>query len=327
MKINRSIRPLVAVIGAIALLSPFYFNPSTVKNDPNHRLAGDRRVLEVDDSDSLVSTTLSVVANPNSPPISTADHQKLTAMLFSARELMGKANQFIHTDAEKAKEFVALATAKFREAKEHLARQRSMEEAKSNLRKTPESEEEETGEEIDEKRSEMDVKDVNMDVSRQMYETYVTFPECEHRLFADCLRIINDDLKKLELGSIEFVVHEKRNANQEGYNKVVIITNPEADQVDGRLHDGIVSYPFMWDDYLEGPHLLSVDGKWNCQGITPEECCQAVKESAPNPDSKGNNIECHIFVPFGGVGNPKRSDRVFINLSPDGRVHEAPKIQ
>ena len=33
-----------------------------------------------------------------------------------------------------------------------------------------------------------------------------------------------------------------------------------------------------------------------------------------------------ISVPYGGVGNPKRSDRVLVNLSPDGRVHEAPIV-
>jgi len=34
-----------------------------------------------------------------------------------------------------------------------------------------------------------------------------------------------------------------------------------------------------------------------------------------------------MFVPYGGIGNPRRSDRVFITLSPDGRVHEPPIIQ
>ena len=48
---------------------------------------------------------------------------------------------------------------------------------------------------------------------------------------------------------------------------------------------------------------------------------------APNIDKKGNYVECHIFVPFGGIGNPKRNDRVFVVVSPDGRVHEAPIIQ
>lgn len=46
----------------------------------------------------------------------------------------------------------------------------------------------------------------------------------------------------------------------------------------------------------------------------------------PNKDAHGKYIECHIFVPFGGVGFPRRDDRVIINLSPDGRVQEAPII-
>ena len=48
---------------------------------------------------------------------------------------------------------------------------------------------------------------------------------------------------------------------------------------------------------------------------------------APNQDDKGNYLECHMFIPYGGIGKPRRSDRVFIKLSPDGRVHEAPVIQ
>jgi hypothetical protein len=107
---------------------------------------------------------------------------------------------------------------------------------------------------------------------------------------------------------------------------VVIVTNQEATLVVGRVGDGIVSYPFTWDDSTLGTRMLGVDGKWNCQGMSPQDCCDQIKQSVPNADTKGNYIECHVFVPFGGVGNAKRNDRVFINLSPDGRVHEAPMI-
>ncbi len=48
---------------------------------------------------------------------------------------------------------------------------------------------------------------------------------------------------------------------------------------------------------------------------------------APSIDKRGNYVECHIFVPFGGVGKPMRNDRVFVVVSPDGRVHEPPIIQ
>ena len=39
------------------------------------------------------------------------------------------------------------------------------------------------------------------------------------------------------------VIHEKRNADQGGYNKVVIVTDLTASLVKGRLSDGQVSYP------------------------------------------------------------------------------------
>jgi len=80
-------------------------------------------------------------------------------------------------------------------------------------------------------------------------------------------------------------------------------------------------------DPNSGGRVLGVDGKWNCYDLAPETCCENIKTSVPSKDAQGNNIECHIFVPFGGVGNPRRNDRVFIKLSPDGRVHEAPIIQ
>ena len=154
----------------------------------------------------------------------------------------------------------------------------------------------------------------------------VTFPECEHTTFDDCLAIINSQIASLGLSTIEVVVHEKRNADQEGYNKVVLIMNELADRVLGQASDGIVTYPFQWDDKFLGKRTLGVDGQWNCQFMSAEECCEQIKSSVPNPDKKGNYIECHIFVPYGGMGNPRRSDRVFITVSEDGYVHEPPMI-
>ena len=125
--------------------------------------------------------------------------------------------------------------------------------------------------------------------------------------------------------SAEIVLHEKRNSDQDGYNKVVIVTNLAATQVKGRGNDGIVNYPFLWNDAVTNfPHMLGMDGKWDCHGMTPEDCCAKIKADAPNVDTKGNYIMCHIFVPYGGVGNAKRDERLFVNLSPDGRVHEPP---
>ena len=91
--------------------------------------------------------------------------------------------------------------------------------------------------------------------------------------------------------------------------------------------DGIVKYPYLWNDSVSGQRVLGDAGTWNCVGDSPEDCCEKIKQSTPNPDEKGNYVECHMFIPYGGIGKPRRSDRVFINLSPDGRVHEPPIIQ
>ena len=188
----------------------------------------------------------------------------------------------------------------------------------------------------------------------------ISFPECIEKLLQECLNAINRQVAALGLATLEIIVHEKRNLSQPGYNKVVIITNDLADRVKGRAGDGMVTYPFLWDDLATGLKSLGVDGKWNCVDITPEACCEDIKQSmysiyptslivlylsipiiclidtfllpsalagAPTIDTRGNYVECHIFVPFGGIGNPKRNDRVFVVVSPDGRVHEAPIIQ
>jgi hypothetical protein len=188
----------------------------------------------------------------------------------------------------------------------------------------------------------------------------ISFPECVEKLLQDCLNAINSQVAALGLATLEIIVREKRNLNQLGYNKVVIITNELADRVKGRAGDGMVTYPFLWDDSVTGLKSLGVDGKWNCVDITPEACCEDIKESmysiyptslidlylsipimclidtfllssalagAPTIDKRGNYVECHIFVPFGGIGKPKRNDRVFVVVSPDGRVHEAPIVQ
>ena len=170
-----------------------------------------------------------------------------------------------------------------------------------------------------------------LDVSRQVYETLITFPECVEQLLETCLSIINSEIGNLGLSTIETVIHPKRNENQEGYNKVVIITNMLADLVMGKDGNGYVEYPFLWNEKAAEnapvtPKRLGVEGKWACAGMSPDDCCQSIKDTAKNPDAKGKYIECHIFVPFGGVGNPRRSDRVIVNLSGDGRVHEPPVI-
>lgn len=122
--------------------------------------------------------------------------------------------------------------------------------------------------------------DTNISEKLPYYSTQmITFPECLGKLFKDCLDEINEQIAAIGLSTIEVVVHEKRNANQEGYNKVVLITNELADRIKGRTGDGIVTYPFLWNDSVSGPRMLGVDGKWNCHDITPEKCCDDIKAS------------------------------------------------
>lgn len=44
---------------------------------------------------------------------------------------------------------------------------------------------------------------------------FISFPECIGHLFEDCLDLINADLTNLGMSTVEIVVHEKRNINQD----------------------------------------------------------------------------------------------------------------
>lgn len=125
----------------------------------------------------------------------------------------------------------------------------------------------------------------------------VTFPECVEKFLQDCLNAINSQVAALGLATLEIIVREKRNLNQPGYNKVVIITNELADRVKGRAGDGYVNYPFLWDDVERGLRSLGVDGKWNCVDITPEACCEDIKKSMYSifPTSL---IVLHLSIPM-----------------------------
>mmetsp|Transcript_24342 Transcript_24342/g.52170 ORF Transcript_24342/g.52170 Transcript_24342/m.52170 type:complete len:336 (-) Transcript_24342:297-1304(-) len=318
------------------ILAAFLFKisnrpPSSIPTS-NQRESPRRLEIAHDNSDKYAAAAV-VVEAPKELylGISADDHERITSTLAATKELTNKARKLVQDKRtlKEGQEMIEKANAMFREAKDHVVRaQINMDQNRKELvvredetnrkmLKEPYNDVEEADE--DEKRA--------MDVSRNMYETVITFPECVERFFEDCIAYINADLEELGLSTLEVVVREKRNTNQEGYNKVVIVTNGLADRVVGRAGDGIVHYPFMWDDSETGLRMLGVDGKWNCQNDSPEECCSTIKHSVPNSDVHGKSIECHIFVPFGGVGNPRRNDRVIVNLSPDGRVHEPPRVQ
>jgi len=256
----------------------------------------------VGNSDEFAETSVTLNAPQNPAGFGYDDHAKITSVLATVKETIATARELMENEEthKAGTEMMEAANTAFREVTGHIA------ERKLHDQQTQE----------DEGRG--------MNVARQILETVVTFPECLNMFLTDCLAIINSQISSIGLATVEIVVHEKRNLNQEGYNKVVIVTNEMADKVVGRAKDRIVSYPFMWDDKFVGSRLLS---PWNCVNITPEDCCLMIKQSVPNKDTKDNYIECHIYVPFGGIGKPKRNDRVFVTVSQDGRVHEPPIIQ
>ncbi|KAL3810842.1 hypothetical protein ACHAXA_007497 [Cyclostephanos tholiformis] len=274
--------------------------------------------IMIGNSDEYAETRVSLQAPSHPVGISHKDHAKIASILSTTKEMISTANSLIDNEktSQEGTEMMKEANAMFREVTDHLAQRMLAGDTDMVRRKYSEHDIQQAQE--DEERA--------FDVARSVFEVAITFPECLEMFLQDCLDTINNQASAVGVATFEVIVHEKRNIDQPGYNKVVIITNSMADRVMGRAGDGIVTYPFLWED-SNGWKSLGVDGKWNCATKTPEECCQDIKDSAPTPDMKGNYIECHIFVPFGGKDKPKRNDRVFVNVSPDGRVHEAPVIQ
>ena len=339
--------------GIVAVLSCVV----VVASEDGYSYSNRRLTIDSDSSDPYADASI-VFARPHKTHgVGATDHARITSILSTTKEMMNTARELFKdpgTQVE-ANEMLAMATAMFGEVKDFMRGKHEQAQAATDeerlLRAKYASHNIQEAKE-DEERA--------IDITRSIYETvsvvgmhrilldpcrlireflsqshyffvtlfqFISFPECVEQFLSVCMGIINNDLTSLGLSTIEMVVHEKRNSDQEGYNKVVIVTDKQAEKVMGSKSDGIVSYPFQWVEPQTGPRTLGVDGKWACQNLSPEECCALITQSTPTPDINGNYLECHIFVPFGGKGNKKRNDRVFIKLSPDGRVHEAPIIQ
>ena len=208
---SRLLRPLIAVFGAIALASPFIFKLDRLPSSAEDHSVTRRLDIAIDDSDPLATATISVVSRQDPPPaISPVDHKKLSEILSETRKLIVRAKSLLDADGrDEAREIVNLATAKFRAAKEHI---RASKAALGELRASRPQDRKEK----EEGNAEIDDVDRAMDVSRNMYETYISFPECIGHLFDDCLDIINSDLTNLGMSTVEVVVHEKRNPDQDG---------------------------------------------------------------------------------------------------------------
>ena len=308
----RCFRPIIAICAIIQAASQEYYNYDQVATEPSLRMGE----IATANSDDMVEAILAIQAPKYG--ISAEAHENTSRYLSTVMQMIDKANElFADEHMTEGKYLMDEANAKFLEVMNYVQDERILYEETDMLRK---------------KYSDHDLDRAYLndqralDLERKIYETMITFPECLGLIFQECLDAINSQIADIGLSTIEVVVHEKRNADQEGYNKVVLIMNELADRVIGKADDGIVTYPFQWDDKLLGKRTIGVDGQWNCQFMSAEACCEQIKSSVPNPDKKENYIECHIFVPYGGMGNPRRSDRVFITVSEDGYVHEPPMI-
>ena len=176
-------------------------------------------------SDDLVEAILAI----QSPKygISAEAHDNCSRYLSTVMQMIDKADELIQDERTftEGKYLMEEAKAKFLEVTNYIQDERVLFEETDMLRK---------------KYSDHDLDRAYLndqralDLERKIYETMITFPECLGLIFQECLDAINSQIADIGLSTIEVVVHEKRNADQEGYNKVVIVTNELADRVVGR---------------------------------------------------------------------------------------------
>ncbi len=72
----------------------------------------------------------------------------------------------------------------------------------------------------------------------------ITFFKCNQLFLADCIKILNLQIVDLQLQT-EIVIHDKCNVDQDGYNKVDIVTNLTREYAKGNLSNGVVNYPSL----------------------------------------------------------------------------------
>jgi len=325
------------ILASIPLLASHSGGLQRTKQQQHEAIALDeytprRLELEVVHSDDLAESVMTLEAPRTTYGIGEVDHARIVLMLNKTMEIVRKSRVLAKTtmNQEEGRRLMDIAEKMFKEVKEHIRKinddLRRHAEQRGLLRRSIDKNNK--GE--SEKREEED-HDRAMDISHRVMEieTMVSFPQCVQHYINHCIAMINRELRRLGLSTVDMVVHEKRSElpDQEGYNKVVIITNELADRVVGRDGDGKVTYPYLWNDKVFGNIMLGDDGngEWDCRDKSPNQCCTQVTDSVPNPDKRNNTIACHIFVPLGGI-RERRDDRVIINLSGDGRVHETPVL-
>ena len=150
---------------------------------------------------------------------------------------------------------------------------------------------------------------------------------------SECLTMIKKYLRENGLKdtiSIEKVT--KRKPTDEGWNKVVVVTNELGDTV-----PAAPSYPFQWNGRDIGPWTA-------CEGQTPDYCCSQVIRQDVQDTYNGKEIECDFFTPAVELANydsilpagrtdaepvnyVEATNTIFVIESPDGRTHELPVQQ
>ena len=163
----------------------------------------------------------------------------------------------------------------------------------------------------------------------------ISFPECVHLPTAVCLTMIKKYLREnglKDIISVEKVT--KRKPTDDGWNKVVIVTDSLGDTVPA---GGAPSYPFQWNGRDIGPWTA-------CENETPEYCCNQVIMLDVQDPYNGKEIECDFFTPavemkdydnFLPAGRTdaepvnyvEATNTIFVIESPDGRTHELPVLQ
>lgn len=168
------------------------------------------------------------------------------------------------------------------------------------------------------------------DESRNLMHYTVVFEECLHKHVDVCKDLIQQKVTEFpslfdNRDHLDYYVQEVRTAEQEEYYLVGLRTDVTETHVTGITGDGMVWYPFVWNDSVHGPMEI---GPWDCDVGTPltvEACCNMIKTTVPNADVNGNHLDCYADHPVGSTSNPVNYGRVSIHVNSNNIVVREPK--
>ena len=119
--------------------------------------------------------------------------------------------------------------------------------------------------------------------------------------------------------TLKMDIRKIREQTDVSYHKVVLRTDETGQSVTGILDDGYIFYPWSWTVNGEATSI----GPWDCDGMSPEVCCEMIQNDVVEADDSGKYLACFVEEPVGGPNNPNIEDRAICVVDGVGTVVRA----